>query len=114
MSQQEQEPQTSPRLIRLGAQMTIRNAVTLRAQLLELVSEGEKRDLILDLSGVADADASGLAALLEAFTAGQRLGRKVFLYQPTPKIRLLLDELDLTGFFPLVTSKADLITRLPD
>lgn len=114
MSRQEQEQQRPLQVFHMGPRMTIDNAVALRDRLLELIEQGEDRDIALDLDGVTEADASGLGALVAAFSAGSRRGRKVFLYRPTEHIRHLLEQLDISGFFPLIASPSDLIVRLPD
>ena len=102
------------RVIRMPGTMTIQNALELRSKLGRLLSAPGIQDLALDLSAVQQVDASGLGALMAAFTEGQRSGHKVYIYNPARPVRDLFESLDITGFFPLISNENDLFSRLHD
>lgn len=52
--------------------------------------EEERLQIILNLAGVAYADSSGLGELASSYTALNKVGGKLKLLRPTPKVRDLL------------------------
>lgn len=94
--------------------MTITNAVTLREKLIKLLTLPEMPDVVFDLSDVKEVDPAGIGALTAAYTVGLAFGHNLFIYNPPPNMRTLLDELDLSGFFPLIKSESELLSRVRD
>lgn len=94
--------------------MTIANAVILREKLIKLMTLPEMPDVVFDLSDVTDVDAAGIGAMTAAYTIGLGFGHNLFIYNPPPNMRTLLEELDLSGFFPLIKSESELLSRVRD
>ncbi len=106
--------QRAMQVIRMPGAMTIHNALELRSKLTRLLGAPGIQDLALDLSNVENVDASGLGALMAAFTEGQRSGHKIYIYNPAKPVRDLFSSLDITGFFPFISNENDLFSRLHD
>lgn len=101
-------------LVRPAASMTIETAVEDRRELEDMFKKSGTYDLVLDLSKIEEIDSSGIGALVAAATTGRGRGHRTMLYCPNSKVSTLMEHLELSGFFPLITSEADLLSRLPD
>jgi anti-sigma B factor antagonist len=53
-------------------------------------------DVIIDLSGVAFIDSSGLGALIQAHQLAESVGRRVIIFRPTATVLRLLEISGLT------------------
>lgn len=102
------------KVVRIATQMTIEHAVELRNKLTTLLSRSDMPDVVFDLSDVREVDAAGVGALTAAYTTGLTFGHSMFIYNPSPKMRAMLDQLDLAGFFPLIKSESELLSRVRD
>ena len=76
-------------IARLAAELDIATTPALRERLLGVFSPGV-RLLIIDLSGVAFGDVSGLAVLVATQRRARRLGITVRLAAPRPQVARLL------------------------
>lgn len=102
------------KVVRVTTQMTIANAVELRNKLTTLLTRSDMPDVVFDLSDVREVDAAGVGALTAAYTAGLTYGHSMFIYNPSSELKTLLDQLDLVGFFPLIKSESELLSRVRD
>lgn len=101
-------------LVRPTADMTMETAVEDRRELEELFTRNMPFDLVLDLSRIGQMDSAGMGSIVAASTTGRVKGHRTLLYAPTPQVVALMEQLELSGFFPLITNEADLLSRLPD
>ncbi|MEG1610392.1 MAG: STAS domain-containing protein [Bilophila sp.] len=101
-------------LVRPTADMTVETAVEDRRELEALFNKKGIFDLVLDLSKIKRVDSAGMGSIMAASATGRGRGHRMLLYAPTPQILELMRILELAGFFPLITSEADLLSRLPD
>lgn len=102
------------KVVRMTQDMSINNAVNLREKLTTLLTRMDMPDVVFDMTDVRHVDGAGLGALTAAYTAGLIFGHAMFIYNPSPVMEALMDELDLTGFFPLIKSESELLSRVRD
>lgn len=102
------------KIVRMSTEMTIENAVTLRTKLTELLTRSDMPDVVFDLTDVQKVDGAGLGALASAYTVGLTFGHQMFVYNPSPTMKKLIEELDLVGFFPTIKSESELLSRVRD
>jgi anti-anti-sigma factor len=94
--------------------LDITSSPTLREKLLGLLCPGTSR-LIVDLSAVRYADASGLAVLVGAGRRADLLGGWLRLASPTPDVARVLSATGLDRYLAAFPTVADAITgRRPD
>ena len=90
---------TGQRVLFLAGELDLANAAELRERLRTL----EREDLMVDLSGVAFMDSTGLAALLQARLAAQRHGALLRVRGSNCQTRELLER---TGVLALLSGEA--------
>ena len=99
----------------LGGELGIASAPALREQLRSLLSAASQ--LILDLSAVERADASGLAVLVGSGRRARLLGGSIRLAAPSPEVARVLSATGLSQHletFPTVRAAITGQPRLPD
>lgn len=102
------------KVVRMTPDMTIDSAPELRTKLTTLLTRPDMPDVVFDLSDVQQVDGSGLGALTAAYTVGLTFGHTMFIYNPSLAVRAQLEALDLVGFFPLIKSESELLSRVRD
>lgn len=98
-------------VVRFHGDMALPDAVELRRQLEKILKDSKPKDVVLDLSQAGHADTSGLGALVGASTCGRVWGKRLMLYQPTNHIKRLLEQTQISGFFPMLEDAYDLKAR---
>jgi anti-sigma B factor antagonist len=99
----------------LSGELGIASAPALREQLLELLRAASH--LILDLSAVEHADASGLAVLVGSGRRARLLGGSLRLAAPSPEVARVLSAAGINrhlDIFPTVRAAITGQPRLPD
>lgn len=94
--------------------MVLETAVQLRSQLEEALKTAKVKDVALDLAAVEKVDTTGLGALVGASTSGRARGKRLMLYRPAPHVLKMLENSEISGFFPLLDDEDDLLARLPN
>ena len=82
--------------------------ITLRIAIRRLLNKGNKK-ILLNFSGVKNADSSGISELASAFIAANREGGQLKLLNLTQKIQYLLEITKLTRVFDIYKNEADAI-----
>ncbi len=99
----------------LGGELGIASAPALRGQLLGLLRAASH--LIIDLSAVEHADASGLAVLVGSGRRARLLGGSLRLAAPSPEVARVLSATGMNrrlAIFPTVRAAITGQPRLPD
>jgi anti-sigma B factor antagonist len=99
----------------LGGELGIASAPALREQLLSLLRAASH--LIIDLSAVEHADASGLAVLVDSRRRARLLGGSLRLAGPSPEVARVLSAAGINrhlDIFPTVRAAITGQPRLPD
>lgn len=84
-------------------QLTFPHGHSLREQLLNLIENGATR-VVVDLSGVASIDSSGVGALVAGLKAARNLGGDLRLAAPTAAIVSMLSVLNLVNLLAICDS----------
>ena len=75
----------------VAGELDMATAPALREALLRLAAEEEPTDLVVDGSGIAFVDSSGLAVLLMGAKRWSHAGRQVVLRRPSEPLRRVID-----------------------
>jgi len=94
--------------------LTLPEAVSLRHELRQVVTQEKLKDIVLDLALVEGVDNSGLGALVAASTFARSCGKRLILYRTTDKVNEALTQAAIDGFFPLLEDDEDLLAVMPD
>jgi anti-sigma B factor antagonist len=86
-------------LVALGGEIDLEGAASVQDVLLAELDRPGTEAVAVDMSAVEFCDSSGLAALVVAYTAAQRRGRRFAVVDPSPGVRRVLD---ITGLLSLV------------
>jgi len=89
----------------LSGDVDLESSPRARELLLGLVGSG--RNVLVDLSGVAYIDSSGVASLIEAFQLARRSGTGFALVAPTPSALRVLELARLDRVFTIHATLAD-------
>ncbi len=82
---------------------------TLRTRLKDMLDEGGKTKIVLDLGGVAYMDSAGLGALVASFTSAQSYGAEIKLANLTKKLGEQLQITKLATVFEVFGSVEDAV-----
>jgi anti-sigma B factor antagonist len=86
-------------VVALSGEIDLQNSPLVRSELLRHLSD--HADLVVDLSGVAYIDSSGIASLVEAFQTARRQGTRFSLAAVSPAALRVLQLARLDEVFPL-------------
>lgn len=100
------ETHDSAALFIVEGQVDMHTSPELRTQLRGAL-EDKATPLVVDLSGVAFIDSSGLATLIEALQATARYGGRLSLCGLSPEVRNLFELSKLTSIFDLRDNRAE-------
>jgi anti-anti-sigma factor len=101
-------------IARFIGDLALPEAVSLRHELEQLVSQEKAKDIILDFALLDKVDNSGLGVLVAVSTFARSYGKRLILYQPTEALNLALAQAAIAGFFPLLEDDEDLLAVMPD
>ena len=93
-------------VLRPQGEIDLARSPELRTRLKQEVDAKPKR-LVVDLSGVAYMDSSGVATLVEAFTRARAAGTKLVLAGLQPKVKSIFTISRLDTVFAIVTTVED-------
>src|SRR4051812_16388013 len=82
-------------------EIDLHNSPELRSAVLDVLLKSNPKKLILNLSQVPYMDSSAIAVLVEALQKVRRSGGKIFLTDPQPRVRGLLEIARLDSIFVL-------------
>ncbi len=100
-------------IIRLVDDLTIETAIATQQELENIFGTvSSVGDIIVDLSKVEKVDDSGISAVITTMIATRAKGIRIMLYQPAEHVQNIMDTMEVDGFFPLITSEEDLMSRL--
>lgn len=92
-----QQSNADPCQFVIEGEMTIYNALALKAQLLAPLDQCAQMEI--DLAGVTEIDAAGLQLLVMAKTEAKSRGKGLTITGHSPVVLEVLDLCDLEGFF---------------
>lgn len=96
-----------PAVLRLRGELDLHTSPLLAEAVQSMFDEEMGDRLVLHLAELTFCDASGIAALLAARREAGRLGVSLYLAEPRPGLRKLLDILSLTAALPLWEQPVD-------
>lgn len=99
-------------IVALRGECDIVNAHVLRDRLLELV-DGKAPRVVLDLSGLAFIDASGITALIVADERARELGATLILAAARNAVARVLSLTDLDQLFPVYATVSAAVADAP-
>ena len=100
-------------IIRLTDNFTIETAVATQQELEAIFTSANlEGDIIVDLSKVENIDASGLSAVFASMISIRAKGIRSMIYHPAQHVQDVMDTMEINGFFPLIASEEDLMSRL--
>ena len=91
-------------LVYVAGDIEYSKSPVLRAELFGLLKQNEPERLILDLSGVAYMDSSGIATIVETLQFQRRLGNKLVLCSLQTKVTSMFEIANLDSLFTIVDS----------
>lgn len=91
-------------LITLPKQLVIEQTPTIRAVILQLLSQGVGH-LILDLHNVEKVDASGLSIFITAMNQAQKQQGNILLLSPPNNVKALIELTELHFIFDIYENK---------
>ena len=94
--------------------MTRPYAVELLGALEAMLALPGVRKFVLDLESVNEVDGSGLGAVVKTATNSRAAGQELYLYRPSHVVTEALQELEISGFFPMLDYEEDLLAHMPD
>ena len=94
--------------------LTLPNAVSMRQDLEQIVTQEKAKDIVLDLALVSKVDNSGLGVLVAVSTLARSYGKRLILCRPTENLNTALEQASIAGFFPLLEDDEELLAMMPD
>jgi anti-anti-sigma factor len=94
----------------LHGEIDLHNSTELRTAMLGTLLHSGPKKLILEMSDVPYMDSSAVAVLVEALKKIQKLGGRVYLVNPQPRVRGLLEIARLHTLFVIVASESDALS----
>ena len=91
-------------VVRVYGDINWRTSPELRTAILELTEKHLYERIIVDLSGAAHLDSSGVSSFIEALVAAKRQGSRFILSGLSEQARHLLELTRLTGVFEIAGS----------
>lgn len=88
-------------VVYISGDMTLRTSPEVSAAVLDALETGSQPRLILDLSGVAHIDSSGLATLVEALREANKHRVRLILSGLNHSLRRILDRMRLSHMFEI-------------
>lgn len=98
-------------ILRFKGDMLIEDAVMLEDEMEDIIIHSEAKDVALDLIDIDKIDSTGLGAIVRAQATGRVNGKRLMLYRPNAIFMNILEDLELTGFFPMLEDNDDLMGR---
>jgi anti-sigma B factor antagonist len=89
------------KVIRLQGNINVENALKLKQQLAEVVSDPENSSLMVDMTQVSALDSAGLMALVSTLTLSQRLNKQFGLFGVSPSLRIIFELTQLDRVFDI-------------
>jgi anti-anti-sigma factor len=90
----------------LHGEIDLHNSTELRTAMLGTLLKSEVKKLILDMTNVPYMDSSAVAVLVEALKKIQKQGGRVYLVNPQPRVKGLLEIARLHTLFIIVNSES--------
>jgi anti-sigma B factor antagonist len=104
------EDHSGAALFIVQGQVDMHTSPTLRGHLRKAL-EGRARSVVVDLSGVAFIDSSGLATLIETLQTVSKYGGRLQLVGLSPAVTNLFRLSNLTSIFDIKASRDDALPR---
>ena len=101
-------------ITRFIGDLTLPQAVSLRQDLEQIVTQEKAKDIIFDLALVIEVDNSGLGVLVAVSTFARSYGKRLILCRPTAALHAALEQAAIAGFFPLLEDDEELLAMMPD
>lgn len=101
-------------LARFTGDLTIDNAVQLGKDLETIFRQDKDAEFVFDLSHAGETDAAGVGTIISVAAKARGKGCRIYLYAPVAHVQQVMEQLQVTDFFPLIENEADLLSRLPD
>lgn len=99
--------------IRCGGEVDLFNAGELKSVLLDCLSKGSLK-LVVNLSGVAYIDSTGIGALLAVLGEVKKRGGQMKLAELSPAVNKVFQLTRLTSFFEIYASEREALETLSD
>ena len=93
-------------IVALQGEIDLHNSPIVRTALLELLEEKKPARLVINLAQVPYVDSSAIAVLVESLQKMRKIGGKVYLVEPQPRVQGLLEIARLDSIF-IVTATED-------
>ena len=93
-------------IVALRGEIDLHNSPTVRTALLDLLEEKKPARLVINLAEVPYVDSSAIAVLVESLQKMRKIGGKVYLVEPQPRVQGLLEIARLDSIF-IVTATED-------
>jgi anti-sigma B factor antagonist len=101
-------------IARFIGNLTLPEAVNLRHDLEQIVTQEKAKDIVLDLALTDEVDNSGLGVLVAVSTFARSHGKRLILCRTTKKVNAALEQAAINGFFPTLEEDEDLLVMMPD
>ncbi|MHC4789070.1 MAG: STAS domain-containing protein [Planctomycetota bacterium] len=98
--------------VAVSGELKISTAPALRDVLVKHVKKKSAPLLMLDLSGLAFMDTSGLATLIEAHITAERSAGKLVLFGLSPRIAEVFDVTQVTKLFSICDTQGEAVAFL--
>ena len=91
----------------IRGEVDLHNSPDLRAAILQLIQQATPKKLILNITQVPYMDSSAIAVLVESLRKMRAAGGKLFLVDPQPRVKSVLEIARLDTLFSIVASDDD-------
>jgi anti-anti-sigma factor len=99
------------RVVAVSGEVDVASGPRLRAELADVIDDGETRPLVVDLSAVTLLSSTGLAVLVDAHWQARRRGRSIVLVtgKDTRAVSLALYTAGIAGLFTTCTELSEAV-----
>lgn len=98
-------------IIKFKGSMGIEDAVKIQKDIEQIIIRSKAKDFVLDLVDVNKIDSTGLGTLVGAQATGRVNAKRLMFYRPNKLFMDMLEDSELSGFFPMLEDDDDLMGR---